>query len=72
MNVAHVKGSPLKKVKLNFGKFIPCVLTRDAQLALLTFHKLSLIFIDCSSFDIFLYGSSNVILDLFTLNRIIF
>ena len=53
MNIDHFKGSPLKEVKLNFGHFIPCALTGAAQLVLFTFDKLSLIFIDCSSFDIF-------------------
>ena len=53
MNFVYFKRSPLKEVKLNFGNFIPCALTGAAQLVLFTFHKLSLIFIDCSSFDIF-------------------
>ena len=53
MDVVHFKRSPLKAAKLNFSNFIPCALTGAAQLALFTFDKLSLIFIDCSSFDIF-------------------
>ena len=53
MNVFHFKTSPLKEVKSNFGNFIPSALTGAAQLVLFTFDKLWLIFINCSSFDIF-------------------
>ena len=53
MNVIYFKRYPLKEVKLNFGNFIPCAWTGAAQPVLFIFDKLSLIFIDCSSFDIF-------------------
>ena len=53
INAVHFKESPLNEVKLNFGNFIHYALTGVTQIVLFTLDKLSLIFSDCSSFNIF-------------------